>query len=163
VLPELLEAYRRGETGVQRDLLDEVEPLLYGMVRSLMPGGAGAQEQAIRFTNALVLAFHLRASRGEVALADANALRALAHRMASRKLRDPDPLVLNEEPDSMIDRCFGLGPTIEAALDDRELSALIDRLEGAGAEGDTWKEAERKLTRLGVVGPTTNHEPRTTN
>ena len=156
MLADLLDAYRRGETDAQHALLEEMEPLLYGMVRSMSPGAAADPEGAVRHAHALTLAFHLRACRGEVAADRPAALRALAHRMAVKRLADPEPLPLADladpETGSMVYRCLGLGLAAEEALTPAEQAAFLARLEGAPpAPPEAWASARPKLRRAGFL------------
>jgi hypothetical protein len=151
VLPAILDKYRSGDPEVQAALLDEVEPLLFGYVRSLTPGGHDAFERAVAATHELVLGFHLRALLGQVAIADANALRGLAHAMAVTKLR-AEPVGLadlaDEETGSMVRRAHELGERVRAELDDAEAAEFAAHLLGEAAAG------EAVLTRMRELGVT---------
>ena len=152
MLEELLEAYARGETDAQHALLEEVEPLLFGMARSLVPSGPDSFDRAVALTHALTLAFHLEAGAGRVTIEGKKNLRAYAHRQASRKLADAQPLLLSEdvadeETGSLVYKCLGLGIAVEDELSTEELAEFVARLEGrAAAEG--WRE---RLERAGIV------------
>jgi hypothetical protein len=152
-LPELLLAYARGDTGAQHAVLEEVEPLLFGMARSLVPAGPDAHARAVDATHALTLAFHLRACAGGVDLADARALRAFAHRAAVAKLADKAPLLLaegvaDEETASLVYACLGVGLTVEAELSGPERECLIARLEGRPADESGWRD---RLVRARLI------------
>jgi hypothetical protein len=149
----LLAAYEEGRTDIQHRLLDEVEPLLFGYVRSLGP--PGDPELAVRRTQALTLAFHLRACAGRLDVASIQDLRGYAHRMALEKLADDDPLELaplaDEETGSMIYKCYGLGLTLESELTRAEIDAFEARLSGRDADAAAWSTALPKLVRLGIA------------
>jgi len=150
-LPELLAAYARGETDAQHQVLEEFEPLVFGYARSL---GGGDHDAAVATTHALTLAFHLRAAAGQVQPRDAAALRALAHGLVSRKLQDSDPVRLRSLADpvtaSMVYVCFGIGLTLDAELDPREIEEFAARLEGKPATA-FWKVTEAKIKPLGLL------------
>lgn len=153
-LPELLRGYAQGRTDIQHEVLDEVEPLLFGMVRSLHPNRPDAQERSVRLANALTLAFHLRASAGRLPeLADAKALRGYAHQLASTKLADEAPIELKDladpETGRMIYKCYGIGLELEDLLDAKELQHFADRLAGDPAP-ETWTS---KLQAAGYIEP----------
>ena len=147
----LLDAYRNGDTAFQHQLLDEIEPLLFGMVRSLDP--AGDLERSRRHANALTLAFHLDASAGRIAIETPNELRAYSHARASERLKDEDPLWLADSEQiadpatgSMVYKCLGLELTLEVELEPREIDALAARLRGEAADVPL-----EKLRGLGLV------------
>jgi len=74
--------YARGDALLQRALLDEFEPLLFGYMRSLLGPDPQIADVAARATHDLVVAFHLRLVAGALRLTDAASMRALAHRMS---------------------------------------------------------------------------------
>lgn len=139
-----LAAYNKGDTSIQHQLLEEVEPLLFGMVRSLVPGGDA--EVARRHANALTLAFHLDACAGRVAIATPAELRAYAHRTALARLENPLPLadLADEETGSMVYKCLGLQLALEDTLTPNEIEAFASRLRGEAVE---WPR--QKLHDLG--------------
>ncbi len=130
----LLEAYQRGETHVQHQLLDEMEPLLYGMYRSLTPAGDDSRERALRTAHALTLAFHLRACAWRVHFDNAKEMRSYAHGMALTRMRDEEPLELcplaDPETGSMVYKCFGTQLTLESELSEEQIRLLAERLAG---------------------------------
>ena len=142
VLAELLLEYQRGNVERQRELLEEVEPLLYAYTRTGIGAEARYDDEVLDLTHSLTLAFHLAACRGEVALRDANALRAHAHRMVETKLADraaqptarelvwPD----DESSGSMIGTVAALRHGIVGALEAQELTVLTARLRGVAYE-----------------------------
>jgi len=148
-----LDPYRGGDTAFQHQLLEELEPLLFGMVRSLSPGGD--IDAARRHANALTLVFHLDACAGRVELKTPRELRAYAHRVALARLNDPEPLPLSDlaDPDtgSMVYRCLGLQLTLEEELSPAEIEAFAARLAGNRTTGP-WPQ--EKLEGLGLIGET---------
>jgi hypothetical protein len=153
VLPETLAAYRDGDRAAQVALLDEVEPLLFGYVRSLTPTGPDAFERAVSATHELVLGFHLRALLGTVEIADANALRAASHAMAVTKLGAENvglADLADEETGSLVHRAAAVGDRIRAELDDTETALLAARLCGEAAPGD-WDGVRERMRAAGVI------------
>jgi len=154
-LAALLAAFARGETDAQHELLEEVEPLLFGYARSLAPTAPGAHERAVADTHALTLAFFLRASRGHLDWTRIADMRAWAHRAVARRRRDENPVVLADglaDPDtlSLVDACFGLGLRLQEAMDGDALDELADRLLGA-APTARWPAIRRAAASAGVL------------
>ena len=169
VLMELLLEYQRGNVERQRELLEEVEPLLYAYVRTGIETEARYEEEVLDLTHSLTLAFHLAACRGELALRDANALRAHTHRMVEVKLADrlaepaarelvwPD----DELSGSMIGTVAALRHAVVRELQPEELTVFEGRLRGAshedlrsrGAEDvrATEERARAKLLTAGIA------------
>ena len=142
VLMELLLEYQRGNVERQRELLEEVEPLLYAYVRTGIETEARYEEEVLDLTHSLTLAFHLAACRGELELSDANALRAHTHRMVEVKLADRLAEPAARElvwPDdklsgSLIATVAGLRHGIVAELEAQELAVFAARLRGVPYE-----------------------------
>ena len=156
----LLEAYQRGETHVQHQLLDEMEPLLYGMYRSLTPAGDDSRERALRAAHALTLSFHLRACAGRVHFDKIKEMRAYAHSMALTRLHDDEPLELcplaDAETGSIVYKCFGIQLMLESELSDQQVRLLAERLAGKPLPpGERvqllWADARARLVELGVL------------
>jgi hypothetical protein len=141
-LPELVARCADGEVQLQRALLDEIEPLVFGYTRSL----GEPFERAVKLTHAAVLGFLLDLRGGRVRIADVNALRRLAHELASSKMADPDPWFLRHEgdPDSgaLTPVAIELAERIESVVGDTTDAAR--RLRGAAGEC-------KALLRAGVL------------
>jgi hypothetical protein len=155
-LPDLLRAYADGDREVQRAVLDEIEPLLFGYARSLAPSGEDAFERAVAATHEMVLGFHLRAQAGAVAIPDVKGLRAYAHRTVSRKLAAPPlPLgaVADEETNGMAPAALAVGDRIARELDAEERALLASRLLGevAGDVEGAWGPLRERMVACGVL------------
>lgn len=139
---------------MQRALLEEVEPLLFGYARSLAPSGEGAFERAVAATHGMVLGFHLRACAGGVAVRDVKDLRAVAHRMAARKLAAPPlPLgaVADGESGSMLPTVLDVAQRIARELDGAERDLLAARLLGEDREDARWERVRARMVACGVL------------
>lgn len=132
---------------MQRALLDEIEPLVFGYVRSL--GTPGAFELGVRLTHAIALGVLLDLRAGRVRVSDPNALRRQCHDWAARKIADPHPLLLQHEGDEetgmLTPVAIELAERVEAAVDDVALAAR--RLRGSGEASDM----DAALTRAGIT------------
>ncbi|MHC4409462.1 MAG: hypothetical protein ACYS0F_10705 [Planctomycetota bacterium] len=132
-LPELVARCADGDTKLQKELLDEVEPLVFGYTRSL----GEPFERAVRLTHAAVLGFLLDVRAGRVRLADVNALRRKSHELATTKMADPDPWLVRHEGDpgtgALTPVAVQLAEQVETALDDT--AAAARRFRGA-PDGD---------------------------
>ena len=151
---ELFRAYRDGDRRVQMALLDEVEPLLFGYARSLVPSGEGAFERAVRATHALVIGFHLRAKAGRLEIADLRRLRGVAHGMVVAKLAaDEVPLgaVADQESNSMLPTILDVGARIEGELDERGRDVLAAKLLGERCDESAWARVRDRMIRCGVL------------
>jgi len=84
--PRKLDAYRAGDTRVQREFLADVEPVLRGMVRRSMGRDLRAMEESVDISQTLLLALHMRLERGQVEFEDESDLRAYLHAMVRHKL-----------------------------------------------------------------------------
>ena len=93
-LPELLQRCAAGDEDLQTALLDEVEPLLFGYVRSLLPQDDAAFDRAVALTHAAVLGFLLDLRAGRIRIADAGGLPGASHRIALAVLRLDPPAYL---------------------------------------------------------------------
>ncbi|MCZ6573963.1 MAG: hypothetical protein ACE10D_10135 [Planctomycetota bacterium] len=181
VLAELLQAYRRGNVARQRELLEEVEPLLYAYTRTGIGTGPRYDEEVLDLTHSLTLAFHLAACQGQVELRDASALRAYTHRMVEAKLADrvaeptarelvwPD----DELSGSLIATVSGLRHAVVRELEAQELTVFEARMRGAAHESiaaqlastaadvrSIEERARRKLLAAGVARPPRPDAPR---
>jgi hypothetical protein len=139
---------------VQRALLDEVEPLLFGYARSLVPSGEDAFARAVAATHEMVLGLHLRAQAGGVAIRDVKDLRAVTHRMTARKLAAPPlPLgnVADEETNSMLPTVLDVGDRIARELDAAGRALLAARLLGEPADDGAWEGVRERMVRCGVL------------
>jgi len=152
-LRALLERYARGETDVCEQLLDEVEPTLYGYARSLLPGAAEDPAPAREHAHALTLAFHLAASAGAIEARTASDLRGLCHRWVLARLADDDPVQLvplgDPETGLATHACISLGWTLADELGPDEQAAFAARLRGERTSG--WPQS--RLAALGVLRP----------
>ena len=132
---------------MQRALLDEIEPLVFGYVRSL--GTPEDFERGVRLTHAIALGVLLDLRGGRVRLSDPNALRRQCHDWAARKLADPKPLMLCHEGDDetgmLTPVAIELAEMVEEAVDDVALAAR--RLRGSGSS----PEIDAALARAGVT------------
>ncbi len=158
MLAALLERYARGETDAAEQLLDEIEPTLYGYARSLCPGADEDPAPALDHAQALTLAFHLLAEQGRIEAATKNDLRGWSHKWVLARLADPSPLAVtglaDEATGSARLGCISLGWTLEDQLTPQERLAFAERLRGneLGNElGAAWSAAHKKLQALGVV------------
>jgi len=152
-LPELIRRGADGDEEVQTALLDELEPLLFGYFRSLLPADDGLFDEAVALTHAATLGFLLDLRAGRVRIPDAAALRAACHRIVVAVLRVEDRVRLTAEGD---DETGGLTPGAvalaqewEVALSDTLLAAAARRLQGAPSED--WMDAARILEQRGLV------------
>jgi len=149
----ILQRCAEGDETLQAELLDEVEPLIFGYVRSLLPATDDSFARAVALTHAATLGFLLEVRTGRVRLATEKALRGHCHRLALAKLRDADPLLLTAEGD---EETGGLTPhatevanAFERALDPPLLRAAALRL--LGMDSPKWDEAAPILQRAGLV------------
>jgi len=147
-LPELLRRCADGDEELQAALLDEVEPLVFGYVRSL----GEPFERAVRLTHAAALGFLLDVRAGRVRLADANALRRECHALAAAKMKDPEPWLVKHEghPDTGAITPFAasLAARVEAALDGEAGAVSARRFRGKPDPRD--EEVFRALAPTGV-------------
>ena len=154
-LPELVQRCAEGDEELQRALLDEVEPLLFGYLRSLVPAGDGAFDAAVAHTHAVTFAFLLDLRGGRVRLADAAALRGFCHRLAIGRLRDGDPVFLATEGDpetgSLTPIAVDLAARVEQALAADQLPIAAQRLLGSSPKG--WDHVARTLETRGILRP----------
>jgi hypothetical protein len=106
----------------------------------------------VALTHAAVLGFLLDLRAGRVALADANGLRRLCHELASVKMADPDPWLVDHEGDpesgALTPFATGLAARVEAALDAESAAVAARRFRGRpDPRGD---EIGRALSASGV-------------
>jgi hypothetical protein len=129
-IPELVRRCAEGEVSLQVALLDEIEPLVFGYVRSL----GEPFERAVRLTHAAVLGFLLDLRAGRVRLADVNAMRRTCHELASTKMADPAPWLVRHEGDPETGALTPVAPEladrVEAALDNGQIEAAARRFRG---------------------------------
>jgi len=149
----ILQRCAKGDEALQTELLDEVEPLIFGYVRSLLPASDDSFARAVAITHAATLGFLLEVRAGRVRLATKKALRGHCHRLALAKLRDADPVMLTAEGD---EQTGGLTPhaiqvanAFERVLEPPLLRAAALRL--LGADSPKWDEAAPILQRAGLV------------
>jgi hypothetical protein len=152
-LPELLQRAAAGDEGVQAALLDEVEPLLFGYFRSLLPATDEAFDRAVALTHAALLGFLLDLRAGRARAPDAKALRGACHRIAVAVLRCADPVLLAAEGDAetgaLTPVAVPLARAWEEALPAPVLQAVAAGLQGARTRG--WDEALARLETGGLV------------
>jgi len=150
---EILQRCAGSDEALQTELLDEVEPLLFGYLRSLLPASDDSFERAVALTHAATLGFLLDLRAGRVRIPDNKALRGHCHRIALAKLRDAEPILLtaegDEETGALTPRATTVAAEFEAVLPATLLRAAAIRLQG-GNSGD-WKDAESILVNARLV------------
>ena len=133
-LPELLQRCAEGDEELQTALLDEVEPLVFGYLRSLIPGGEESFERAVALTHAAALGFLLDLRGGRVRISDAAGLRGACHRIAVAVLRIEDASLLNAEGDpetgALTPVAVAVAQEWERVLDDAGLRVAAGQLQG---------------------------------
>jgi len=127
---ELVRRCADGDESLQAALLDEIEPLVFGYVRSF----GTPFERAVRLTHAAVLGFLLDLRAGRIRLADPNALRRACHELAAHKMGDPDPWFVAHEGDpetgALTPHACALAAQIEAAVAEDDVRVAARRLRG---------------------------------
>jgi len=152
-LPELLQRCAEGNEELQTAVLDEVEPLLFGYFRSLLPAGEAAFEKAVSLTHAATLGFLLDLRAGRVRIADAAGLRSACHRIAVAVLRMDEVVQLSVEGDPETGALTPTATTVasswEEALEQDALQVAADRLQGRG--NPAWPELVSGLVECGLL------------
>ena len=150
---EILQRCAGGDERLQTELLDEVEPLLFGYIRSLLPASDDSFERAVALTHAATLGFLLDLRGGRVRLAHNKALRGHCHRLALTKIRDPEPVLLTAEGDAETGALTPVATTLaaefEAVLSPTLLRAAAIRLQGG--DSNHWEDAESILVSARLV------------
>jgi hypothetical protein len=153
-LPDLLSRAAAGNEDMQHALLDEMEPLIFGYIRSLLPAGdEDVFERGVYLTHAVALGVLLDLRAGRVLLTDPNALRRQCHDYAVRKMADEAPLLLtstgDEETGMLTPVAIELVHALEAAIDANDHKLAARRLRG---HADA-PEIERLLRDAGITRP----------
>jgi hypothetical protein len=147
-VPELVRRCAEGDTALQKALLDEIEPLVFGYLRSL----GEPFERAVALTHAAVLGFLLDLRAGRVRLADVNAMRRTCHELATVKRADPDPWRVRHEGDpesgALTPFAPDLAARVEAALDADGVACAARRFRGRADPRD--EAVFRALAATGV-------------
>ena len=129
-IPELVRRCAEGDAAMQVALLDEVEPLVLGYLRSL----GQPFDRAVRLTHAAVLGFLLDLRAGRVRLADVNAMRRACHELAVTKMADQKPWLVRHAGDEVTGALTPFAPDLaarlEAALDADGIAAAARRFRG---------------------------------
>ncbi|MGQ0614838.1 MAG: hypothetical protein ACT4PV_13970 [Planctomycetaceae bacterium] len=162
-LPAALLAYAAGDAATQAALLDEVEPLLFGFLRSMTPSGPDAHERAVAAAHELLLAFDLMAARGRVELRDERALKSFCHRLAMKKLgvggggggaRAGLASLADPATGSLAARAPAFGALVRRTLDPVGEAMLLRLLLGDAPEEEAafapWRE---RLAGCGILRP----------
>ncbi|MHC4956625.1 MAG: hypothetical protein ACYTGZ_22530 [Planctomycetota bacterium] len=152
-LPELVQRCVEGDEELQRALLDEVEPLLFGYMRSLVPAGDDAFDSAVAHTHAATLGFLLDLRGGRIRMADAAALRGYCHRTAVERLRDPEPVFLaaagDQETGGLTPMALEWAERFETALSVDQVPVASQRLLGSSPNG--WTDVAQTLNSRGLL------------
>lgn len=151
-LPGLLTRAAAGDEEMQIALLDEMEPLMFGYIRSLLPAGDEAVfERGVLLTHAAALGILLDLRGGRVRLPDPNALRRQCHDFAVRKIADNHPLLLvhpgDEESGMLTPVALNLAHAVESAIPEQDHALAARRLRGH-AEATHIEEA---LLAAGII------------
>ncbi len=162
-LPSALRAYAAGDSTTQAALLDEVEPLLFGFLRSMTPSGPDAHDRAVEAAHELLLAFDLMAARGNVELRDEGALKSFCHRLAMKKLgvggggggaRAGLASLADPATGSLAERAPGFGLLIRRTLDAGAEATFLRLLLGEAPEAEAafapWRA---RLVGCGILRP----------
>ncbi len=151
-LPRLLTRAAAGDEEMQIALLDEMEPLIFGYVRSLLPAGdEEVFERGVFLTHATALGILLDLRGGRLLIPDPNALRRQCHQFAARKIADDHPLLLahsgDEETGMLTPVAMPLAKTVEAAIEVKDHAIAARRLRGHADAADV----ERSLFAAGIT------------
>jgi hypothetical protein len=151
-LPALLSRAAAGDEEMQLALLDEMEPLIFGYVRSLLPAGdEDVFERGVHLTHATALGILLDLRGGRVRVPDPNALRRQCHEFAVRKMDDAHPLLLahpgDEESGMLTPVALELAHAVEAVIDVSDHTLAARRLRG---QADATR-IERALAAAGIT------------
>jgi RNA polymerase sigma factor (sigma-70 family) len=149
-LPELVDAYQKGDPAAQTELLEKLETQLRGLVRALLGKQIRTERESLDVCQSLLLAFHLQAKSGKVKLDSEEALRAYLRTMIRHKLANLSdriktakrgggkppasaeelPLPSFDPSASMVAGTAEMRMKLEQALDKEELVILEGRLAG---------------------------------